>query len=347
MTGHTGVTNPKHVASAPASSERPPKRRRLVPTDRVLGRGTFGEVREYSLGLCGKRSLDPDDLVSIRDEIAALRDLYMTETNEWRIPFPCGREGCSCVESIAKLAPRGIVPAYVAVSSLESPVILMHRASCSLMDYPRQTTDPARGLAAQWPHLFADLVAGLAHLHQRGRVHGDLVPRNVLCKQTPERTVLWLCDFGSSYTADHEDRHSGTTLTACSPEQIAAYHAVTQPLPKCTPACDVWAAACLVYFAVFGSVPFFHGDASRWGLFVNHCKVLGTPTDWSQYPPAWRKAEKYAPRFKPAPVTVPSDWGVPSGRKLAQAALDACMRRLADGRPVDATAMGAVLGLGD
>jgi len=108
---------------------------------------------------------------------------------------------------------------------------------------PRDPWEPARGrdLAT-----FAQLLAALAYLHDRGVVHRDVKPENVLVDGAGRVTLI---DFDLAMRIDDRagaPRAAGT-LAYLSPEQARGEPA--------TPASDLYAAGVLLYAALVGEVP--------------------------------------------------------------------------------------------
>ena len=100
--------------------------------------------------------------------------------------------------------------------------------------------------------IVADLAAGLHHAHDRGLVHGDIKPANVLIG---DDGVPRLLDFNLSSDASERDRQTlivGGTLPYLAPEQLEALlggQAVT-------PRCDLFSLGALLFELLSGQRPY-------------------------------------------------------------------------------------------
>jgi DNA-binding helix-hairpin-helix protein with protein kinase domain len=129
---------------------------------------------------------------------------------------------------------------------------------------PRVARDAALGryLAA-----FAQLLAGLAYLHDLGVVHRDVKPENVLVDRAGRVTLI---DFDLAVRIDDRatvPRAAGT-LAYLSPEQARGEPA--------TPASDLYAAGVMLYAALTGEVP--HAGMLE-ALAAGHRSALGGAAD--------------------------------------------------------------------
>lgn len=121
----------------------------------------------------------------------------------------------------------------------------------SLLATHGRSTHHARRLGLQ-------VVAALAHAHERGIVHGDLKPQNVLV--TPAGTIK-LLDFGLARTLDPASLESITQAgTTRVPDEIAGTLPYMSPETlrgaPLRPAADVWALGVLLYEMAAGGRPF-------------------------------------------------------------------------------------------
>jgi len=157
------------------------------------------------------------------------------------------REG----RTAARLSHPNIVPVYDAGEDMmgghEVSYIVMEYVPCGhlrgLID--RRGALPEPMLA----RLGADVAAALAHAHERGIVHRDVKPQNVLLD---ERDNPKLTDFGIARALDttQESRANSYFGTAAysSPEQLQGH--------RVTPKSDVYSLGATLYHAATGGPPF-------------------------------------------------------------------------------------------
>ena len=96
----------------------------------------------------------------------------------------------------------------------------------------------------------ADVASGLAHAHERGIVHRDIKPRNILLD---ERGSPKLADFGIARALDGTTSHNRPgaylgTAAYSSPEQLCG--------ERVTPESDVYSLGATLYHAAAGEPPF-------------------------------------------------------------------------------------------
>lgn len=135
--------------------------------------------------------------------------------------------------------------------------LVMDRAEGSVQDL---LTGGAELPAAEARQLLRKVAAGLAHLHARGRIHGDLKPANVLL--APGGAV-WLADFG--LTAELEGTHAYVpplgSLDHVPPEWWSERTGCRGT--KLRPTADVWAFGVLAHQVLTGGLHPFPGSTAR------------------------------------------------------------------------------------
>jgi len=90
----------------------------------------------------------------------------------------------------------------------------------------------------------------LDHLHQKGVIHRDLTPANILT--TPEGHAK-VMDFGLAYLKDATAGLTRTGYTLGTPQYMAPEQATGAPI---TPAVDLYAFGAVLYKALTGEAPF-------------------------------------------------------------------------------------------
>ncbi|XP_063885133.1 serine/threonine-protein kinase Kist-like [Scylla paramamosain] len=96
--------------------------------------------------------------------------------------------------------------------------------------------------------LTTHLLRGLQHLHDKGVVHGDLKPPNILWDA--DLATFKLIDFGVSFTTSEELTHAVQSKGYQAPECVVWSKAVAEDnlesAEKPGTAADVWSAGCIV-----------------------------------------------------------------------------------------------------
>ncbi|KAG0791525.1 hypothetical protein G6F16_003454 [Rhizopus arrhizus] len=116
----------------------------------------------------------------------------------------------------------------------------------AIMDIvPHSLTEPYSN--HQCKHLFKQLVNAVYHLHQRGIIHGDIKPENILL--TNHQTVR-LIDFGNaSRISDMTAKITTGSPAFMAPELLKkVLHSPTSS--------DIWALGVTLYCLAYGHLPF-------------------------------------------------------------------------------------------
>ncbi len=113
---------------------------------------------------------------------------------------------------------------------------------------------PATMRRSQAWQIIRQLGAGLEHAHERGVVHGDLKPRNILFTRSGELRIL---DFGSAHTFVRSEPLPGRPDFA--PVSGTAAYASCELLEgrAADPRDDLYALACICYELLAGHHPFY------------------------------------------------------------------------------------------
>ncbi|MCJ1273994.1 hypothetical protein MMC21_001787 [Puttea exsequens] len=119
--------------------------------------------------------------------------------------------------------------------------------------------------ATDWAHLAESLIDGLAFLHGKGCVHGDIKPANILIRADADGQLTPLyCDFSSSHviattssSASHEiEEVSAVTPDYTSPELLESLYLRKTSRAVATTASDVFTLAVTLLFAAIGESPY-------------------------------------------------------------------------------------------
>ena len=88
--------------------------------------------------------------------------------------------------------------------------------------------------------LFANYLAGLAHLHGKGVMHRDINPKNLgVSLSNPVKGVL--LDLDSALVSDKSDDHMQGTIPYLAPEVVALKDPEAPNAPPYTNSVDIWA----------------------------------------------------------------------------------------------------------
>ena len=121
--------------------------------------------------------------------------------------------------------------------------------------------DPIIG-AAQWADLAGDLINGLAFLHSKRCIHGDIKPANVLLRPDGNNKITPLyCDFSSARMITNTpleeiEEVSAVTAEYTSPELLHSLKKSNDERAVATFASDVFALAVTLLFAAIGESPY-------------------------------------------------------------------------------------------
>ncbi len=185
---------------------------------------------------------------------ATLADWLKHEKN------PASRTGQSLVDTVHNAQNRVTQPHPSLVS--ESLSVPDEQTRRSLQQWHHAATQPLQQLSGKssqefslW--IFHRLAAALAHAHQRGVVHGDLKPANILIRNDGEPALI---DFNLAQQTDLEPRSwRGGTLPYMAPEQLASLMA--RSAGYACPETDIYAVGVILFELVEGCLP-FGGPAS-------------------------------------------------------------------------------------
>ena len=174
---------------------------------------------------------------------------------------PGSRTGQSLIETVRaaqlRITETGLAErAEHDVSNVASGVSVA-AARKTLQEWHTAATQPLHELADLNPRQFAlwmfrKLASALAHAHQRGIVHGDLKPANILIRNDGEPALI---DFNLSQDADRGPQiWIGGTLPYMSREQLSNL-TIQKPVPA-QPESDVYSLGMVLFEVIEGRLPF-------------------------------------------------------------------------------------------
>lgn len=116
--------------------------------------------------------------------------------------------------------------------------------------------------------IVSQLAAGLDAAHERGLIHRDMKPHNVLVEQGPEGEHAYITDFGISRIRDAPTEVTTTGEFLGSADYVAPEQIEGAPSDA---RADVYSLAGVAYFLLTGSEPF--PNRSEPAKLVAHCKA--------------------------------------------------------------------------
>lgn len=195
-----------------------------------LGTGTFGFVRQG-------RAVGGHQAIAIKI-VRGTDDLDFSAMREATYLSQCSH-------------PNIILLLDLIVIAFNSYLIL-EAYDCSLYQFVRHFYNLPPWLCK---HYMKQLLAGTAYLHERGILHNDLKPQNLLLNQKGQ---LVIADFGLTLSL-----HGDTGCYNDSFIQTRWYRApeILLNVPRFNSATDMWSVGCIMIEMMMGS-PAFPGDSS-------------------------------------------------------------------------------------
>ena len=231
-------------------------------------------------------------MYKVRDEatndILALKRMRVAEDDEEGVPVAALRE----VSLLKNLAHPNIVPLREALFVDDRIYLLMELMDCNLREY---ICDHGPLNERTCANFTAQILAGVAHLHDRRILHRDLKPQNILVRRAIDRRTLKISDFGLSRAFGRPRAHTREVVTLWyrAPEILLGAEDYSTPV-------DVWSVGCVLaemaapLTAHGAPTPLFPGDSEIDQLYKIF-RVRGTPSDHEW--PGVSRLPHYSPVF--------------------------------------------------
>jgi len=213
--------------------ERVPERRADWSRGQILGDGTFGQIMQVQWN--GQQAA----VKFLRDYDEALAEIWASQA-------------CGPHENIMSMLTHWGLNTYTDDNAGKLWCVAFPLADMDLQKYLLRLDQHL--LAGEVYELWAQLLAGLIHLHGKDLVHMDLKPANILLRQDSRRTAGWILqlgDLGSVMKVRETLIWETCTLWWRAPELYLVKDGV---LPRASPHADIWSAG--LVFSDLAQAPF-------------------------------------------------------------------------------------------
>jgi uncharacterized protein (TIGR03067 family) len=182
------------------------------------------------------------------------------------------------VRSAAKLSHPNIVAAYSVLQAGERLVFAMEYVEGEILE--RVVQAQGRLPVANACHYASQVALGLQHASEKGMVHRDIKPQNLMLVREGKRHVVKVLDFGlAKATREGGEAERGLTGTGWmlgTPDYMAPEQ--TLDAARADIRADVYSLGCTLYYLLTGSPPF--EGKSQFELLQAHHSTEATPLDW-------------------------------------------------------------------
>ncbi len=162
------------------------------------------------------------------------------------------------VKALSRLSHPGVVQVFDLGEEGERTYFVMELVEGGSYDRMGPFEDGMEGLRLLATSTRA--LEALEHLHQRGVIHRDLTPRNILVTVEGQPKVM---DFGLAYLMQESRHLTRTGITVGTPEYMAPEQAKGQRL---TPQADLYSFGAVLY-RTFTGQPLFQGENDQSVLY--------------------------------------------------------------------------------
>ncbi|MGH7137575.1 MAG: serine/threonine-protein kinase, partial [Pirellulales bacterium] len=180
------------------------------------------------------------------------------------------------IRSAAKLSHINIVAAYAVLRVGDSLVFAMEYVPGQDLAQVVGRRGPLRvANAAYYAHQAA---LGLQHAHERGMVHRDIKPNNLMLAVDGKKHIVKILDFGLAKATSEKDAETGLTKSGQilgTPDYLAPEQ--SRDAQNADIRADIYSLGCTLYFLLSGQRPFT--ESSLYDVLDAHQRREATPLD--------------------------------------------------------------------
>jgi serine/threonine protein kinase len=180
------------------------------------------------------------------------------------------------IRSAAKLSHINIVAAYAVLRMGDSLIFAMEYVHGQDLSQVVGRRGPLRvPNAAYYAHQAA---LGLQHAHEKGMVHRDIKPNNLMLAIDGKKHVVKILDFGLAKATSEKGDETGLTKSGQllgTPDYLAPEQ--SRDAQRADIRADVYSLGCTLYFLLSGKRPF--REASLYDVLDAHQRREATPLD--------------------------------------------------------------------
>jgi len=220
--------------------------------EKELGRGAFGVV--YLARHAG-----------IRHEVALKQMLDGELATDSQV-----RHFLQGAEAAAVLDHANIVPIFHVSARSEMPFFTMRYINGGNLARAISQQKPSVAQALDW---IVQIARAVQHAHDRGLIHLDLKPANVLLD---ESSVPYVTDFGLARRLDPKGEVAQSGVRGGTPYYMAREQISREPTGL-TIRTDVYALGVILHELLTGKVPYWHLTPDRWAAALRSAEPVPTP----------------------------------------------------------------------
>ena len=168
-------------------------------------------------------------------------------------------------QALKKLSHPSIVQLYNAFVWKQDVVLIMEYISGGELYQYVKTKNGLPELEAR--KLFLQLTDAVEYCHNKYIIHRDLKPTNILLSDATSQKIK-IIDFGISGSNYGKDKSTAGSLAYMPPEVLTSSNTAADP------AIDVWALGIILFFMLYGHLPFRGSTEKEVAKSITAAKVL-------------------------------------------------------------------------